>query len=192
MSWRLFLAVETAPETRERLAAWIAGLRRECPGWRWVAAGNIHLTVRFFGETPADRLGGLCRDLGRLALGHPQTVLRVAGWGCFPNPRRPRVLWAGMDGPTQRLAALAGEAEILAREHAFAPEERAFNPHLTVARAARQGPSPVLPPPGVPGQPVFGPLAVRELVLFRSHLEPQGSRYEVLERFPLAAGEGTQ
>lgn len=185
MNWRLFLAVETPQETRDRLGAWVRDIRPRTPGWRWVPSNNIHLTLRFFGGTDPGLVPRMRDELRGLARRMIPSELAVAGWGCFPNSRRPRVLWAGLEGDCGTLKTMAEEAESLARRLEFDPEQRGFSPHLTLARAARQGPSPGLPPSMPPGEPHFGPFLVHELILFRSYLEPTGSRYDVIDRFPL-------
>ncbi len=181
---RLFLAVDVPPATRDAVFAWAAAFRAPDDGWRWVAPAAVHVTLRFYGETADATLPELQRRVaGAAAAGRPSD-LRVAGWGVFPATSRARVLWAGIAGDASALAGIARAAEDDARALGFAPEERAFKAHLTVARA-RAGARPRLP--GAPAReaPDFGPLPVRELVLYRSHLGPQGARYEPLLRVPL-------
>jgi 2'-5' RNA ligase len=105
---------------------------------------------------------------------------RLAGLGAFPNARRARVLWAGLDDADGRLVRLASSLdEALRRE--FAPEKRAFTPHLTLAR---------FEPPSVlgdldPAIQLGEPFVVERIVLYRSHLRRPAPRYESLGQFPL-------
>jgi len=112
--------------------------------------------------------------------------VRLTHLGVFPSPGRARVLWVGLDDPAQGLARLsAGLDERLAPE--FDPEERAFTPHLTVARFR----SPVrIPEPEALSAISCSapPFPVDRLVLYRSHLlGPRGSRYEIVGEYPLGA-----
>lgn len=186
---RLFLAVDPPPATREALFRWADGWRSRDDGWRWVAADGVHLTLRFYGSTPPERVEPLRGQLAALARAHAPLALEVRGWGVFPGPSRARVLWAGLAGDVAPLAALAAGAEDGARALGFAAEERPFKGHVTLARA-REGRRPRLP--GTPDReaPPFGPFAVGELVLYRSRLGPGGARYEALGRFPLGGPGG--
>jgi len=190
MSWRLFLAAPVPDELRATLARWARETAGADRGWRCIAPGSIHLTLRFYGDTEPARVPDLAARGRELARAHAPLSLDVAGWGAFPGPARPRVLWVGLAGQVEELRALAAAAEQDARTLGFEPEQRPFRAHLTVARVARRGER--VRPPGAPdaGAPSFGALRIEELVLYRSHLEPDGARYEALERFPLGAARG--
>lgn len=177
MSKRLFLAVALNEPLREAVAEWAGSARRRCAGWRWVAAQNLHLTLRFFGETDSgtqERLGQRLAGLGGL---EGPFELELAGWGVFPSPSRPRVLWVGVSEGAQPLEHLAAEVEREAVDLGFAPEQRRFHPHLTVARAQRGRKAPQLP--GDPQAPPerLGSMPVDRLVLYRSQLGSGGPTY---------------
>jgi 2'-5' RNA ligase len=184
MDMRLFLAVELPATVREALAGLQRDLRSRCGGWRWVRPEGIHLTLRFLGEVAAGDDAAQRAAWRREASRSGPLSIRVSGAGVFPSPRRPRVLWVGVEEyvPGGRLEALAAGLETAAREAGFKPETRPFRPHLTLARAAR-GSRPSAPEPGSVGE--IGLAEVEDLVLFRSELRPQGARYSVLERFTL-------
>ncbi len=187
MSQRLFLAVPVPESVHAALAQWTASWKRRDDGWRWVAPAGIHLTLRFYGATDAAQVPALAAQVGALARRHAPFEARALGWGVFPGPGRPRVLWAGLEAPAG-LAALAQEAEADARALGYAPEERAFRAHLTLARAADRG-RPVLPGAPDAAAPVFGAVPVRELVVYESHLGPGGARYAALLRAPLGSAD---
>jgi 2'-5' RNA ligase len=153
---------------------------------RWVPRENWHVTLKFLGRT-WPRLLPLVEVACREVAGSVAPFeLRLSGLGVFPGPGKARVLWAGLDDRDGRLTEIAaGLDAALAKE--FAPEKRAFTPHLTVARFN----------PPVPLRDHAESLAATEidapgfmvdrLVLYRSHLSPRGARYEALEEFSLAA-----
>jgi 2'-5' RNA ligase len=184
MSRRLFLALPVPDATRRSLGDWTAGFRRRDDGWRWVAPDGIHLTLRFYGATDEDRLTALLARLRALAAAHAPVDCVARGWGVFPSPARPRVLWAGVRGGLAVLAALAAAAEREARELGYEPEGRPFHPHITLARAA-QGARARRPGPPDDSAPDFGALPVREIVLYESRLGPGGATYERVVTLPI-------
>jgi 2'-5' RNA ligase len=181
---RLFVAFEVPEGVRERLAGTVAPLRERFPKARWVPVENQHVTVKVLGSTYPRLVEWVSSMVGEVASGHAPFETRVAGLGAFPNARRARVLWAGLDDPGSRSAAIAGALdEALARE--FKVENRPFTPHLTVARFD--------PPVGGldPNELRFEsePFAVDRLVLFRSHLRRPAPVYEPLATFPLEGAD---
>ena len=190
MGLRLFFAVPTSSAVRDALGAWARETRRRADGWRWVDPSLVHLTLRFLGDTEPALVAPLVDSAREVVARMPRHAVQVRGWGVFPDPSRPRVLWAGFTGELEHLARLAEALESEARALGFAPEDRGFRAHLTLARAVRDARP---RPPGTPDgeRPDFGLLPVEELVLYRSHLGPAGPTYEPLARLPLGAGEAS-
>ncbi len=187
MGMRLFFAVPAPAAVQGALAEWGREARRRGDGWRWVDPATIHLTLRFLGETDAALVAPLVEAAQAIAGREPRHAVTARGWGVFPSPARPRVLWAGLAGELSQLARLAGALEAEARRRGFAPEERGFRAHLTLARAVRDA-QPRLPGRPDDEQPEFGPFPVDELLLVQSHLGPGGAVYEPLARVPLGGG----
>jgi 2'-5' RNA ligase len=176
---RLFVAVEAPEPVRTALADAVAPVRERFPKARWVPTDNQHVTMKFLGATYPRLLEWVTETVSRVAGEHRAVRTRVEGLSAFPNARRARVLWAGLDDADvhlERLAATLDEA--LAKE--FKPEKRAFTPHLTVARFD--------PPVGLePIEVAFEsePFEVDRLVLFRSHLRRPAPVYEPLGTYRL-------
>jgi 2'-5' RNA ligase len=178
---RLFAAVEIPEDIRGALAEAVLPVRERFPKARWVPIQNQHVTVKFLGSTYPRLVEWVTGSISTVAGQHAPFPTRVEGLGAFPSGRRVRVLWAGLDdgdGPLERLAAALDEA--LARE--FAPEKRAFTPHLTVARFDP-------PAPLDPMEVAFEsePFEIDRIVLFRSHLRRPAPVYEPLGIFPLGS-----
>ena len=178
---RLFAAVEIPEDIRGALAEAVLPVRERFPKARWVPIQNQHVTVKFLGSTYPRLVEWVTGSISTVAGHHAPFPTRVEGLGAFPSGRRARVLWAGLydgDGPLERLAAALDEA--LARE--FAPEKRAFTPHLTVARFDP-------PAPLDPLEVAFEsePFEIDRIVLFRSHLRRPAPVYEPLGIFPLGS-----
>lgn len=182
---RAFLALELPDALREELRLVSAALRPKLEAARFVRAENIHLTLRFLGETNvgvANRLlVRLRRELGEVG----RFELRVRGVGAFPSERKARVLWAGIVDASERLDALASRVEALSVEAGFEPESRPFSPHLTLARF--KSPARHLQETIAPWKDRdFGALPVAALTCFESRLSPKGASYRVVERLDLA------
>jgi 2'-5' RNA ligase len=187
---RLFVALEPPAAVRERLAAVQAALRRgagrAASEVRWVAPENVHLTLQFLGAVAEERAAAVAGAVAAAASGARPLDLHVRGAGAFPTPRRPRVLWAGLAGDLDALAALAKDLGGRLAPLGFPPEERLFRAHLTLGRArdprgARGLEAAVAAAAGADA----GAWRAEDLVLFRSHLSPKGPRYEALARAPL-------
>ncbi|MDI3317309.1 MAG: RNA 2',3'-cyclic phosphodiesterase [Bacillota bacterium] len=183
-SWRLFVAVPLQALAGPALAAirtrWDGGPR----GVRWVEPEQLHLTLRFLGETPRERVEPLVGELGRIARPEGAAPIRLVGGGAFPDPRRARVLWLGV--AADWLEPLAGAVEAGVRRLGWPAERRRFLPHLTVGRSRRESPVDVSDLIGSwQGHP-WASGSVAEFALYRSELRPEGARYSVVARFPFS------
>jgi 2'-5' RNA ligase len=185
---RQFLAIDLPQELRARLGASQQALGARHAGWRWVRPAGIHLTLRFLGDVGADLDRQARPGWREAAAGCPRFRFRLTRLGCFPNPRRPRVLWVGVEelGSVGRLADLAAATERAAVAAGFDPERRRFSPHLTLARARREARGLRIPDASETIRPPSIEVEAHALTLFRSELEPSGARYTALESFSLA------
>lgn len=133
---RAFIAV-TLPETvQEYLDKFGATLAEAIPtgAVRWVDSDKIHLTVRFLGDTETKILPDVVSVMDQLSDTQEPFHLQLGKFGCFPNPRRPRVLWVGLGGQIERLQALHNSLAELLQPIGWQPERRSFHPHLTIGR----------------------------------------------------------
>ena len=151
---------------------------------------GVHLTLKFLGDVPADRIGAIADVAGRAAARHAPFALSLSGVGAFPSGRAPRVLWAGIAGDLDRLVALQASVDGCLAELGFARERRAFNPHLTLARlrdpASREERARalgVLKAAQPRGEARFD---VDGVALFQSTLGPGGAVYRRLSRASLS------
>lgn len=186
--WRLFLAV---PLT-EAVAAQVASLTSDLAtlNWpvRWVRPEAAHITLHFLGDTAPERA-----ELLRLAL--PAAVASISSFslttaqlGVFPNSRRPRVIWLGLDDPAHRLAQVHEALASTLRSLGFPVEDRRFSPHITLGRV-REAPATDAERLAASVQHHLTrqsellsplPLPVNEVILFRSVLSRDGARYTPL------------
>ncbi len=171
----------------------IAPLRRAVPDADWVSADRLHLTLKFLGEQPAGLVAPLSARLADVAAGERAFQLTLSGVGAFPGMQRPRVIWlGGRDaGECTRLAHRVDDA---CEAFGIPRDDRAFRPHVTVARLRVQRAAPGRAAPLLAGlREAAAPLGqewalvVREIALVQSVPTADGSRYTVLARLPLAA-----
>ncbi|MGQ9490537.1 MAG: RNA 2',3'-cyclic phosphodiesterase [Anaerolineae bacterium] len=191
---RTFIAIELDEPLRIAIAQVQNKLKRQVPAGsvKWVAAEGIHLTLKFLGDTPASRVAEIEEALKRACATFTPFEFSVEGRGCFPNLRRPRVIWVAVRDRGQRLARLRDAIEREVAPLGWPTEEREFSPHLTLGRIARSATSAMQ---GAVGQVVeqavveqIGQQRVTGVSLIRSELQPTGAVYTTLRHIPLGPG----
>lgn len=130
---RLFLAINPPSPVRLEILAATAALRETAPELAWVAEPRIHLTLKFLGEVPVERLDDVTAATAGVAGRHRELLMQLGGIGAFPNFRRARVVWLGV-GHDPRLELLHHDIEVACESLGFEVEGRAFRPHITLAR----------------------------------------------------------
>jgi 2'-5' RNA ligase len=183
-SLRLFVAILLPDSWLALLGDVQQDLRRAGLSLRYVRPEGIHLTLKFLGETPIDRIAVIEQALVEAASAVRPFTLHLGGLGTFGPPSRPRVVWAGIDGDRHRLNELFEAIERALQRTGIAPEQRAFNPHLTLARVPDQMPSPeaVRIVPALEHRTWKAAMihAVDSVSLMQSELGAGGARYTVL------------
>lgn len=178
---RAFFGLPIPEPHRQALEPYVARCATASPEFRWVAAANLHLTVRFLGHvhsTLAESLGDAVVSDGL----HAFDLQLGAELGSFKRGRLARVIWIGLASGAEPAGVLAAQVEARCREAGLEPETRAFNPHLTLARAkGREG----APLPALAQPPELPQWRADELILYRSQLGRGGSVYEPLRRIRL-------
>lgn len=186
---RAFIAIDLPEAVRVTLRAKQAEFRAATRGddFRWTRPEGVHLTLKFLGEISARQAEQVRKALGAIGSFEPFPI-EVKGFGFFPDPRRPRVFWAGLEAPPA-LEELARRIEAAMEKQGFAPDERPFRPHLTLARFKNPRPHPALESL-IQGQndTSLGRFEVAEFFLFESKLSPGGAEYRKLVRFPATPG----
>lgn len=181
------MAILLDDRLREGLDAEIARLRTVAEHVAWVAAPNLHLTLSFLGGVDEARIPAVGEALVRAATAQPPFDLAVHGLGAFPTLARIRVVWAGVIEGASAVSGLAAAVERELSPLGFAPEARAFTPHVTLGRVRMPRRDPALEQAVRAGaEREFGRLRVTRLSLMRSDLSPRGARYTELAAVPLA------
>jgi len=194
---RLFVALDIDDPIRERIARFLDGVRDFAPDVHWVRPESLHVTLKFIGEFPDESAEKMKQVLATVAGGGIEVVF--CGSGFFPTARSARVFWIGIEAGPQ-LAILAKAVDEATATLGIAREDRAFSPHLTLARGGGGSGSPRQPAgdranrafqklqeklAAMPA-PEFGTMIAHEFFLYRSELGRGGPRYTKIARFPLA------
>ncbi len=181
---RLFIAIDLPPEVKSLLTTLQSRLRPRTDAVRWSDPGGTHLTLKFLGNVEASRVDAVTDRMRNAAQQHQPFELQTGELGMFPNRRRPRVVWLGIDGDVGVLSQLQAAVEQCVALLGFPTEQRPFSPHLTLGRSIKDPSSAHLASIGqaveqteVPEKIAF---MVNEVVLMRSELGPRGARYTPL------------
>jgi 2'-5' RNA ligase len=188
---RTFIAIELDEPTKMQLMDLQKRLKVEMPerAIRWVRAEGIHLTLKFLGDGPATRIERIAEELKEACQGFAPFGLKCVGLGCFPNARRPRVVWVGIEEETGNLARLQRAIEKRLAPLGYPPEKRPFNPHLTLGRVRSRVRSGELRRVGelieAADIGLLSEMEARAVGLIRSDLGPSGAVYTPLAEAPL-------
>jgi 2'-5' RNA ligase len=188
---RAFIAIDLSPEIQQKMEEVSAHLRenlKEIP-IRWVQVENIHLTLKFLGDVSLSNLEVLKKMLMTEVAGHVPFEISVGKLGAFPNSHQPRVIWIGVEGPSELKAVQYG-VETQMERLGYTREERPFFPHLTFGRVSRNASSHDLRHIGEVLEDTrvgsLGSTQVRTINLYKSDLQPGGAVYTCLFSAPLS------
>jgi 2'-5' RNA ligase len=156
------------------------------PHARWQAPRQLHITLCFLGQVEQASLLDVASRVLEIARRFPPFGIEIGAAGGFPNARRPSVVWLGVEPDAPSLYAIVASLEAAWKDLGRSVEERAYHPHLTLARSkARSGDARLAHVIEALAAVELGSCAVRELVLYRSDSSPAGVQYTALLRAPL-------
>ena len=182
---RLFTGIDLPEDVRERLERLLMHLR-PAAHLKWSPVYNLHVTLKFIGEWPEEKLGQLDAALRSIPR-RLEIPIEVKSLGWFPNTHHPRVFWVAVNGG-EALSALARDTEAAVAPLGIAKEERAFTAHLTLARIKEPVPLQALRTAIEKLESVeFGNFVAGRFYLFRSQPGPAGSIYTKLSEYPFQA-----
>lgn len=182
---RAFIAITLPDAVWQRLGETSQALAALAPprAVRWVSPDLLHLTVRFLGDTDVAKLPAIYAALDRVAAAHPVFTMRLDRLGCFPNPRRPRVIWVGLHDEGGQAAVLQQAVDQALIPLGWQPEGKPFQLHLTLGRVKDEAARLSELPWGEKQEPLLVPVA--SLHLIESQLRPSGPIYTVRHTSPL-------
>lgn len=194
---RIFVALDIDAAIRERIQRFMEGVREFAPDARWVRAESLHVTLKFIGEKPDDKVEAIKRALAGVQTASFELTIR--GYGFFPTPKSARVFWIGI-GAGENLTQLAAAVDAATATLGIPKEDHAFSPHLTLARGGGRSGAPGWRKGDGPNKnfqllqeklatlpaPEFGTMTAREFFLYESQLLRGGARYTKIARFALS------
>ena len=191
---RTFIAIKLSGQLRTVLTS--VGQRLEKGGIndvRWVKAENIHVTLRFLGDIPVGKIDDINTAIRMAAKQYSPFVLHIGGIGVFPNLRKPRVIWVGVDASPE-LTGLHGNLGKCLDKIGFLSDGRKLNPHLTIGRfkrnVSRQSVKIAEDMLTRNDVPIVGEQMVESIHLIKSELRPEGPIYSTLATVILGEGPG--
>lgn len=178
---RLFLAINLPPDVRRELAAATADLRARAPEIAWVREPLLHLTLKFLDEQPDGRVGEIQNEVVPVAGRHRELLMTIGGIGAFPNFRRARVVWIGVQ-EDPRLELLHHDIELACERLGFELEGRPFRPHITLGRVKHALPEARMRELSRTAKQTDyrSDFIVRSIDLMHSDLQPGGAAYTTL------------
>jgi 2'-5' RNA ligase len=131
---RSFIAVKISSDQREKISKLIGELKKSETDVKWVKPENLHVTLKFLGDVDEKALPEIFDSLEKSLTNDTSFQFNLKAIGTFPNIRRPRVIWVGIDNGADSLKALAKKIDETMLGFGFAREKRGFSPHLTIGR----------------------------------------------------------
>lgn len=186
---RLFCAVKVPP--CESITETLGVFKQELAGEaiKWVEPHNLHLTLKFFGDTPNKQVGPIAEALHLAASDCPPGSFRVEGCGTFGSPRLPRVIWLGIR-KAEALLRLYESVNHNLYSLGYKPDKALFTPHLTLGRIRELNNHVGLTTlESEFAETLFARVDLKEFFLIESFLRPQGPIYKVLQTFMLGEGQ---
>jgi len=181
---RTFIALNMPAEIKAALTNYVQPLKSLRGRVSWVKPENLHLTLKFLGDTPAARSEEIAAALQEIAATAPPFSANITSAGAFPNDEKPRVLWVGLSEPTGTLLKLVQAIDERMHRFGFVKEKRAFAPHLTIGRVKDARIPEVIR--GLKEKP-FAAISAQfdEIIFMQSQLHPAGSIYTPLRKLAL-------
>jgi len=185
---RAFVGVRIDPKMTQKISEVQSQLKRSLTGIRWVVQENLHFTLKFLGAVEEEKITSIIEAVGRAVRPVQPFSLAAGGIGVFPDIRKPRVLWVGLEA--QGLQTLSQEVEAALEPLGFVPEKRGFKPHLTIGRWRNFTANAQRLREEIDHwkNQDFGQSTVEDVVIFQSILKPNGAVYSPLQIITL----GTQ
>ncbi len=180
---RAFVALELPDHAREFLNEMITVLKQSRADVRWTRSSSVHITLKFLGDIDVSQVPDIVSELTPVFAGQTRFVIAISGLGVFPNLRRPRVVWAGLDDTSARLGKMAALVDSAFHTLGFKTESRPYSPHLTLGRTrSDEGRESLIEL--IKNTECKGPgFEVKRAKLFQSILGPAGPKYSPISIF---------
>lgn len=185
MTIRCFISVNLPDDAKAAINSIVTELKKTGADVKWVNAENIHLTLKFLGDTDEQLIPRISDALCKKLSHYKAFYIKIADAGCFPSEKRPRVVWIGIED-SETLADIQKDVDDVLTDFGFSYEARSFSPHLTIGRV--RSPKKVVELMDRFAEfrgKAFGRVEVNAVHIMRSELKPAGAEYSCLCRIPL-------
>jgi len=187
---RAFIAADISDEVRGRMGQLLGKLKRTESGVKWSRLNSIHLTLRFLGNIFASQVDVAAEAMAEAVMGIDPVTVEVAGWGTFPEGKRPRVIWLGLKKGADGLREVFDGLEKALIARGLGPADKKFSPHLTLGRVKTgERLNQALRVMESEARGSFGEYEVDRIRLIQSRLNPAGAEYTLLRETILPTGE---
>ena len=188
---RIFVAFDISEAVRIACDRHIRYLREMFPKVRvgWERSEKLHITLKFLGDTDPIILNELQSRVAKIGSQYVSFRLRLSAAGIFPTTTRPRILWIGVDDPSNTVIGIQSQIEDICADLRFKKENKPFRPHITIGRAREFQAAAELANEHLQTKIEPVEFDVSEIVIYESKLLPTGSAYSVVERAKLRSGE---
>jgi 2'-5' RNA ligase len=182
---RTFIAIELPERVKKNIELAQAPLKKTNAFVSWVKPGNIHITLKFLGEVPEEKINDVSLATEKALEGIKKFRMSLKGMGAFPDFRRPRVIWIGAENGEKELSYLAGRVEEEMEKIGFPKENRKFSAHFTIGRVKSPKNIETLMELVKSSDFLTDEIEVNEVVMMRSQLHPAGAIYTPLKKIQL-------
>jgi 2'-5' RNA ligase len=184
MSLRCFIAIKIPETIRRSIVNSVDDLKKSGADVKWVSPENIHITLQFLGGTEEAQVPFIKEALNKILLPYSPFYIKIAGIGCFPDTKRPRIIWVGTEGAGP-VINLHGDIAQGMRRFGYREEERNFIPHLTIGRVkSNRNLGELLKKMDEIKAARFSDFEVQNITLMKSELKPSGAVYNSLAEIP--------
>jgi len=187
MAIRSFLAFELPPDIKDEVTRISREVKKTGLNAGWAKPANIHLTVIFMGNVNEKDIPHIISKIDQVACQYKSFDISLGGMGLFPDTRRPRVIWLGLDGDIEGLASLRDDLQKPLESFGIKQEKRPFRPHLTLGRFRKPVKERAVLKRVIDDySDIYGPEGkLKELIMFKSELKPSGAVYTRIHSWPL-------
>jgi 2'-5' RNA ligase len=181
MDLRCFIAIDLTVPIKNKLGELIDTLKKHTSDIKWVMSENLHLTLKFLGNTPEERIPEISGSLLSIISSYKPFYIKIYGTGVFPNKKTPRVIWAGVQD-AEILRNLKRDIEKSMSAFGYEEENKEFTPHLTLGRVrSHKGMISIMNELSKFEGRDFGTIYVNGILLMKSELKPKGPEYTCLK-----------
>jgi 2'-5' RNA ligase len=185
MGVRCFIAIDISPIIRDSIGHIMEIFRKTGADVKWVRPENIHVTLKFLGTTDESQVTTIVEALTKKILRYSTFYIKISNVGCFPDMKRPRVIWVGIE-KSEMLRSLHMDIEQEMVQFGYPEEKRTFSAHITIGRVRSQRRMrDVINQLEELRSQSFGDMEINRVNLMKSELKPAGAQYYTLAEIPL-------